>query len=127
MIAVDTNVLVRLITDDDRELADRAARLFEAESVVFVPQIVVCELVWVLTHAYGFDRGAVHDAVRDLVDAKQVLVEEQEEVRRALGRYEARGDLADHLILERARRAGCTRVATFDKKLPATDPGFYAP
>ena len=68
----DTNVLVRLFTHDNASQRRKATELLElleeTDASLFVPQIVLCELVWVLTRSYRFDRarrGSRHHALRD--------------------------------------------------------------
>ena len=62
-VALDTNVLVRLLTNDDAEQARRAADLIDASVGCFVPITVVLELEWVLRGAYRLPREAVIQAV----------------------------------------------------------------
>jgi predicted nucleic-acid-binding protein len=66
MIAVDTNVLVRLLTEDDPDQAKRAARLF-GENEIFIPKTVMLETEWVLRHAYGVDRKGILGAFQRLM------------------------------------------------------------
>lgn len=131
MIAFDTNVLVRLLVADDPKQAGRVrarvARLDEADERAYVSDIVVCELVWVLRTAYGFDREPIAHALRQLFSAKQLSFDAADRLARALDAYEAgAGDFADYLIREHAAAAGCDAVLTFDKKVLA-DGGFVAP
>lgn len=131
MIALDTNILVRYLTEDDAEQAARAAALFEEaverDERLFVPHIVLCELVWVLASAYHRPRKDIVAALKGLLSAAQLNVEDAELAHRALARY-ATGpaDFADYLIGERAMAAGCDEVATFDRKL-AGEPGYSEP
>ena len=131
MIAVDTNVLVRLVAADDpaqvaavRALIDRAT----AESArLFVPAVVLCETVWVLRRNYSFTRAEIADALSMLLNAPRLLVEHADEAAGALAAYAAdKGDFADYLIRERALAAGAHAVATFDGALLGED-GFVAP
>jgi len=88
---------------------------------------VLCETVWVLVRTHRFSRDRVGDAVSAVLAARNLHVEEPDDVRAALAAYRAgRGDLADYLIRERARRAGALPVATFDVALHA-DAGFVDP
>jgi len=126
--ALDTNVLVRYLVEDDREQSERAATLIDGAldtgEPLFVPQLVLAELVWVLTRAYEFRRAEVADLLRRLAHAKQLFIEDIDDVHRALDAY-ARGkaDFADYLIREKAHRAGCEGLVTFDRKLLDED-GF---
>ena len=74
-VALDTNVLVRLLTNDDAEQARRAADLIDASVGCFVPITVVLELEWVLRGAYRLPREAVIQAVEGLMAIRQVHVE----------------------------------------------------
>lgn len=131
MIALDTNVLVRFIVEDGRAQSAAAAALIERtvrrEERIFIAQIVLCELVWVLDHAYGFKRAEIAAALNQLRRAAQVSIEGADEVRRAIDAYASqRGDFADYLVAERAISAGCSSVVTFDRTLQS-DTGFTAP
>ncbi len=126
MIGLDTNVLVRYLVEDDAAQALRAAALIEqmiAEGTrIFVGHIVLCELVWVLKRAYGRSRPEIAAALHAVLRTAQFVVEDVDLAYRALERYRTgAADFADYLIAERAASAGCTRVATFDRKLQADE------
>jgi len=131
MIGLDTNVLVRFLVEDEPAQADLAARLIEREIAagkrVFVSQIVLCEVVWVLASAYRFRRAEIAGMLADLLRSRDLEIEDRERAARALETYaKGKGDLSDFLILECAKAAGCTAVATFDKALLGR-PGFVTP
>jgi predicted nucleic-acid-binding protein len=131
VIALDTNVLVRFIVEDDPAQSAAAAavvdRAIEREEPLFITQIVLCELVWVLAHAYRFSRVEIVAVLQQLRRAAQVSVEGPDEVRAAIETYASdRGDFADYLIAERSVAAGCTTIVTFDRLLHA-DSRFAAP
>ena len=131
MISLDTNVLVRYVVGDDAEQSAAASemveRAIEAEEMLFVSQIVLCEFVWVLTHAYRFTRTEIVTALHQLRRGAQMILEGADEVRRATDAYAAqRGDFADYLIAERSVANGCSSIATFDRAL-LSDPRFGAP
>lgn len=119
MIAVDTNVLVRFLVRDDEAQFARASALFaraqRADEAVFVPTIVLCELVWVLQRAYRVPKAEVVDVLTELVRARHIELESATQVDRAIAAFDAgRGDFADYLIREQALAAGCDGLATFD-------------
>jgi predicted nucleic-acid-binding protein len=119
LIGLDTNVLVRYLVEDDPEQSPRATalveRALEQGQRLFVPQIVLCELVWVLDSVYRYPLERITTVLRDLLRARQLVIEDLDSARKALDRYSARGgDFADYLIVERCRAAGCDRVASFD-------------
>jgi predicted nucleic-acid-binding protein len=119
LIGLDTNVLVRYLVEDDPEQSPRATALVEQAHEqgqrLFVPQVVLCELVWVLDSVYRYPLERITTVLRDLLRARQLVIEDLDSARKALDRYSAHGgDFADYLIVERCRVAGCERVASFD-------------
>lgn len=122
MIALDTNVLVRLALYDDEVQAKAAERLLmraRREQVeLFVADVVVCELVWVLTRRARLSRGAIAAALDQLLRTELVVVADPGVIDRALAAYRTgKGDFADYLVREQARRAGAREVVTFDRAL----------
>jgi len=119
LIGLDTNVLVRYLVDDDPEQSPRAAALVERAiedgERLFVPQVVLCELMWVLESVYRESREDIVTVLRDLLRTRQLSIEEPDLARKALDSYAERGgDFADYVVVERCRAAGCERVASFD-------------
>jgi predicted nucleic-acid-binding protein len=122
MRGLDTNVLVRFLVGDDPGQEARAVSLFARATAegerLFVPQIVVCELVWVLGYAYDKSRAEIAAGLDNLLRARQITFEEVDQIRAALERFAAGdGDLADWLIWERSQAAGAECVVTFDSRL----------
>ena len=131
MIALDTNVLIRFLVEDDEAQSRRATKLIEGavarDEQLFVSDIVMCETVWVLSSAYGFSRAEIVDALSQLLRARSVVFNSADSIARALDAYrKERGDFADYLIREHARSAGAETVATFDGAL-LKDSGFSKP
>ncbi len=130
MIALDTNVLVRYLVEDDARQGALAAtlinRVIASDASLFVSDIVVCETVWVLSISYRIDRTAIATMLRDLFRARHLRFAAPDQLVRALDAYVAgKGDFADYLLREHARFAECESVATFDKAL-LREPGFVA-
>jgi len=128
MIALDTNVLVRFLVEDDVRQSLRAKRLVQSQVDVdaqcFVPDIVLCELVWVLQASYKVSRLRIAEVLSELSRARHILLESAERVSRAVKAYAAgKGDFADYLIREVSLGHGCEAVATFDADVVA-EPGF---
>jgi predicted nucleic-acid-binding protein len=120
MIGLDSNVLVRYLAQDDAVQSARATRLIEHELSERVPGyiglVVLVEVCWVLQRLYGVTADELHDTVRDLLEARQLVVEQRAVVNAALARWGGDvGDFADALISACARAGGCARVVTFDK------------
>jgi predicted nucleic-acid-binding protein len=114
-IALDTNLLVRLLTNDDPQQAERVADLIDASAGCFVPITVVLELEWVLRGAYKLPREKVIRAFEGLLAIRQVHLEQEELVRRVLEWHRQGVDFADALHL--ARSEGCEALISFDRSL----------
>lgn len=124
MIALDTNVLVRLITRDDETQALRAKALVDEYAdqggALFVSDVVLVELCWTLSRAYGLARADVRRAMRALADNTTIALESPKVVRAALDLSEQGGaDFPDCLIVAKAAQAGCEATATFDRRMGA--------
>lgn len=122
MIALDTNVLVRYLVEDDAAQSARAAkRIAGASSTgdqLFISSVVFCEVAWVLVVAYKVQKAELIRVLRDLLRARQLAFESADALVQALEAYEGgRGDLADYVIRETALAYGCESIATFDKAL----------
>lgn len=114
MIAVDTNVLVRLVTNDEPGQARRAAELLRRKPV-FVPKTVLLEMEWVLRHAYRLERPAILRAFYGVLGLPTVTVEDGRAVARALAWYEEGMDFADAIHVSSSGEA--QEFTTFDAQL----------
>lgn len=131
MIALDTNVLVRFLVEDDPAQSARAARLIDRavarNEALFVSDLVLCETVWVLLSAYRVPRAEVAALLAQVLKASHLAFRDAEALLRALqGFVRGKGDFADYVIREHALMAGCDDVATFDRAL-LKEKGFIAP
>lgn len=126
MIGLDTNVLVRYLTQDDPAQSRRANR-FIADAVdrgeaLCLSTIVLCETVWVLRWAYHFGKPDILRTLTRVIDTAQFSIDDAEACREALAEYaEGPADFSDYLIGARNRRVGCSATATFDRKLCRSD------
>ncbi len=128
MIGVDTNILVRLLTADDRRQTEHAVRFIKehcsASFPGFVNSVVVTELVWVLDNLYDYGRSDIARAVDTLLASRDLAIESAEQVRSALRSFKTSNcDFTDALIGEINRARGCEATATFDRKAARLD-GF---
>jgi predicted nucleic-acid-binding protein len=128
LIGLDTNVLVRYIVQDDTRQAVAAVRLIEGECTLDNPglinPIVLCEVVWVLSRGYGYDRLTVARVIRRLLSVQELRVTGAELAWRALRRFEqGKADFADYLIGSSNREEKATITYTFDQ-LAAEDDLF---
>lgn len=112
MIAVDTNVLVRLLTGDDRK-QEAAARSLFAAGPIWIAKTVLLETGWVLRSLYGFDEDAIRDALTKLLGLKNVYAEDEASVAAALALSAHGIELADAIHLS-SRPPGSTFVS-FDR------------
>jgi predicted nucleic-acid-binding protein len=120
MIAIDTNVLVRYLVQDEPEQARKAARFIANECSSDAPglinRIVLCELVWVLESAYKYRRSQVAVALDKILRTRQFEIEDHEDAWSSFREYQAGSDFADAFIAGVNRRLGCARTVTFDRK-----------
>lgn len=122
MIALDTNVLVRLLTRDDEAQAQRAKAVFDKhadeDGGLFVADIVLVELCWTLAKSYGLGRASIARTVRALLDNFSITLETRTAVRDALASFEGgSADFPDCLIVAKAKAAGCKRTLSFDQRM----------
>jgi predicted nucleic-acid-binding protein len=124
MIGLDTNVLVRYIMQDDARQAAKATKLVESLSQAapgFITLVSVIELVWVLSSSYDLSRAQVAQALEVILRSKQLIVDQAEQVVRALRSFSlGNADFADCLIERIAASAGCAQTMTFDSAAAKT-------
>jgi predicted nucleic-acid-binding protein len=121
MLAIDTNVLVRLVASDDA--AQTAIAKERTAKGAWVSHLVLAESAWVLTARYGLARTQLAGAIDALLAHPDVAVEDANVVQAALRHFKQRRnvDFSDCLILEISRKAGHTPMATFDRDLAKLD------
>ena len=128
MIGLDTNVVVRYLTQDDAKQAAAASRFFEQTLSVdqpgFIGLITLCEIAWVLADCYDADKARIRTVIEGLLGSKQLVVEDADLVWKALKAWEkSAADFSDALMGQALVARGCARVVTFDKSA-AKLPGF---
>jgi predicted nucleic-acid-binding protein len=121
MIGLDTNVLVRLLTNDDRiqarQARDYLARNCSANSPAFVSNVALAETFWVLRSVYGLAHDDIASAFSTLFAIREITFEDDEAAKRAWQAYVRSGaDFADFLIGAVDRAHGCDATITFDRK-----------
>jgi predicted nucleic-acid-binding protein len=131
MIGLDSNILVRYLTQDDPTQSRKAAEIIERrlteETPGFVSIVAMAEIVWVLDRAYGLTARQIARAVERMLQADVLVVENEQEVFTAMiALKQGRGSFADALIAELGTRAGCAHTLTFDRKALRL-PGFRLP
>jgi len=128
MIGIDTNLLVRLVVNDDERQSLAVERFIQehssSEDPCYISNIVLIEMVWVLESAYGFDRNSVADVLDRLLEVEQFDFDSPDEVAAAVDDFRYRGvEFADCLLGRTNIFAGCEHTITFDRKA-AKLPGF---
>ena len=121
MIGLDTNVLVRYLTQDDRKQSAKANALIEdeltAQAPGYITSVTIVELVWVLESCYDQSKEGVLDVLHALLTTKQLVVERADMVYLAMRRFsKANADFSDALIAVMSEQEGCSRIVTFDKR-----------
>jgi predicted nucleic-acid-binding protein len=117
VIALDTNVVVRILAADDPAQVEAARRAIRS-TPLFLSKTVLLETEWVLRYSYALDRGQIGDALRKLIRYRQMTVEDLPGVITALSWHAQGMDLADAIHLASSKQA-CGFV-TFDRHLAAT-------
>jgi predicted nucleic-acid-binding protein len=131
MIGLDTNVLVRYLTQDDPVQSAKATELIERRLTRrdpgFISIVAMAEAVWVLERAYRLGDAEIGTTIERTLQADSLVVENEQEVFSAMiALKEGRGSFADALIGALGARAGCSATVTFDQKALRL-PGFRPP
>jgi predicted nucleic-acid-binding protein len=121
VIGLDTNVLVRYLTQNDPSQARLATDLIERrlshQDPGFISIVAMVETAWVLERAYGLSAAEVAAVIERLLQAAELVVQDEQEVFTAMAALkEGRGSFADALIGVFGQRAGSTFTATFHRK-----------
>lgn len=120
MIALDTNVIVRFLVQDDPQQsaeADAIIARLTPDTPGFLSREVMVELVWVLERAYRLPRSDIAASVDGLLSSHELVVEAADRVGLAVERYRHGGaGFSDHMIALSARDSGCTVIYSFDRK-----------
>jgi predicted nucleic-acid-binding protein len=128
MIGLDTNILLRLVLQDDPRQSKQVLDLFSRLGEVgpgYVSCICLMEFAWFLRNRIRLGRRQVMDAISDLLDSEDIQLEDENMVEEALSAMaEAPVEFADVFIAFRNRRSGCRATLTFDQKAAKSIPGM---
>lgn len=121
MIGLDTNVVIRYLTQDDAKQSAIANRLIEKElnekNPGYITLISLIEITWVLESCYEQTKEEIINVLNALLTVKQIAVEKADLVYLALKRFSSgTADFSDALIAIVCEDAGCKRIVSFDKK-----------
>lgn len=126
MVGLDTNVIIRYITQDDPDQSKIATAFIEQYCTVdnpgYINQIVLCEIVWVLKGAYRYDKKVIIEVLHKLQMAREIIVENADNVRKATEAYTSgNADFSDYLIALSNHQQGCSHTVSFDKNFTTSD------
>jgi predicted nucleic-acid-binding protein len=121
MLGLDTNVLVRLLIEDDAGHTRRARKLVDAaiaeQEMVLVSLPVLLETEWVLRSRYEVPPGTILGLFRRALEARELAFEDEAAVEEALFNWhDSQGGFSDCLIVAHNRQLGCRSTATFDAR-----------
>ena len=122
MIGLDTNILVRLLVNDDQKQSNQIVkRLEEAErngEKIFISKLVLIETMWVLNSVYGFKPDKIVNALEIVSQIPSVKFEDSDLFDKLVDGYsDCKAGLADQLIRLDDLKSGCDIILSFDKKL----------
>jgi len=120
MIGLDTNVIVRYIVQDEPKQAKKASNLIDRltiEEPGYISFLVLCELVWVLQRAYGYEKSVIVQVIQQVLSTAELQVQQPEIVWAALRDFRVcPAGFTDYMIVHMNQSAGCSQTLTFDRK-----------
>jgi predicted nucleic-acid-binding protein len=120
MIGLDTNVVLRYLTQDDPVQSAKAAHLLERQLTPhrpgFISLVTIAEVVWTLASNYDLSKREIAQILEGFLGAPNIVVQNEQEVDAAMIALDEGSDFADALIAALGTWAGCSRTLTFDRK-----------
>ena len=122
MIGIDTNILVRCLTKDETEQSLAVANLLEKysgnESSIYINNIVLCEVIWVLESGYKYPKYQITNVLKLILQTPEFAFDNHALVVKTLYEYEQSNgiDFSDILISFTNKNSGCKTTYSFDKK-----------
>ncbi|NJK48367.1 type II toxin-antitoxin system VapC family toxin [Candidatus Gracilibacteria bacterium] len=113
MITVDTNILVRLLTQDDEWQYQQSVKIFQSQNI-FIADTVILETEWVLHFAYKFNPPEICQALRQLSGLPNVYLINASLIAQVIQWHENGLDFADAFHLAQSQH--CSELYTFDEK-----------
>jgi predicted nucleic-acid-binding protein len=128
MIALDTDLVLRVLLDDDPKQSAAARKVWldarKRQTALYISDIVLVDVAWALESRHGLSRTAIADVFDRLLETELVVVSDTAVIDRAIQAFrKGKAGFADYLIREQAFAAGATRVVTFDSAF-AGEQGF---
>ena len=121
MIALDTNILIRFLMNDDKKQTKKVYDFFKKaeddKEELFISLLVTIEMIWVLGFSYNISRESILDSLSDLLSLSILKFEHQQTIYQFIHSAKKNSyDLSDLLIAHSANNQGCKTSLTFDKK-----------
>jgi predicted nucleic acid-binding protein len=115
---LDTNVLVRHVTGDPPDLAERATSFLATAEELLLPDLILAELTYVLESFYETPRSQVAEILRSVLAFPAIQVVDAELLHRAVEVYDLdRLDFADAYLVASAERTGVAAIVSFDRTI----------
>ena len=121
MICVDTNIIIRFLTQDDAKQYKKAFNIFNSREV-FIPDTVILETEWVLRHAYEFSPEDICNALEKLFGLNNVHLTNPSLIAQAIQWRKQGMDFSDALHLTQCQQYD--KLYTFDKKFSSQSKGL---
>lgn len=120
MVGIDTNVLIRYITQDDPAQSQIATKFIEnecsAKNLGLINNIVLCEVVWVLKQAYKYDKSTIIAVLRNLLSCSEIEILDRDCAWNAFQEFIAgKADFSDYFIAQINKQHNAQYTVTFDK------------
>lgn len=122
MIAIDTNILVRMFVDDaeNQQQIQWVSDLVRQQEAIYLSQIVQVEAVWIFETVYELTKSEIVTILRVIANHPAIILEKPDQFVQALTLYESNpADFSDYVIFANAESTNCV-LWTFDKKLSKT-------
>ncbi len=121
MIGIDTNVIVRYLTQDDKVQSDKATKLLDKyagkNNAIFIDNIVICELIWVLERGYKYSKSKIIEVLNEILLTLEFNFEDQKILWLSVEEYsKSNADFSDILIGKLNNSKSCVSTYTFDVK-----------
>ena len=115
---VDTNALIRHLTGDPPDLADRASAYLAAAEALVLPDLILAEVVYVLESFYEVPRDRVAEMARSIISFGSIRTVDTGLLLRAIEVYEVhRIDFSDAYLVASAESTGIDDIASFDRSI----------
>lgn len=125
MIGLDTNILVRYLTQDSPSEVKKVNAFIEEGlergTRFFINPIVLCELVWVLESAYDYPKATIVETLEKILVTSEFMIDRKDEIRKAVLAYKStrKTDFSDCLIGHYNKELGCDKTVSLDRALIA--------